>query len=236
MTPLAARPGDLLTSAPAAGTYAPVPAAALKPKSYEQWQKELVRRTVQLEQIELFRSPALDLVSDPGESERDFRVRLNTIAREKRDAAVDRVRQKYATKHATLTEQVRRAEQGVERETEQARDQKVQTAVSIGATVIGVLLGRKTLSTSTLGRATTAARGAGRAMRQSEDVERATETVQAKQAQLEELQAKIRAEADAAAATIDPATERLETIVIKPKHTDATVEAVALVWRVGGRR
>jgi hypothetical protein len=224
------RPGNLAASAPQAGDHGPLPAAALKPKSYEQWQKEVVRRAVQTEKLELLHSPVLRLVSSPGESERDFRIRLQTVAHEQRDAAVDRVRQKYATRHASMSEQIRRAEQAVERETDQAREQKVQTAVSFGATVIGVLLGRKTVSTSTLGRATTAARGAGRAARQTQDVARANETLQAKRAQLQELEEKIRAEADVAASTIDPATARLETIVIKPKRTDATVEAAVLVW------
>jgi hypothetical protein len=46
------------------------------------------------------------------------------------------------------------------RETGQAKQQYVQTAISVGATLLGALLGRKTVSTSALGRATTAARGA----------------------------------------------------------------------------
>ena len=37
----------------------------------------------------LLESPSLDIVSNPGESERDFRVRLQQIAREHRDEAVE---------------------------------------------------------------------------------------------------------------------------------------------------
>jgi hypothetical protein len=230
-TGISTRP-DQLTSEPVVpGSHAPVPPAALKPKSYDQWTKEVVRRVVQSETLEIFESSRHGVVSTPGESERDFRIRLQTLARERRDAAIDKVRQKYATKHASLTEQIRKAEQSLGRESDQAREQKVQTAVSFGATVIGVLLGRKTISTSTLGRATTAARSAGRTARQAQDVERATETLAARRAQLEDLEARIKTEADTAAATVDPATERLETVVVKPKRTDVTVEAVVLVWK-----
>ena len=77
-----------------------------------------------------------------GESERDFRIRLQLEARTARDEAVDAVRKKYAPKQAALAERLRRAEQAVERETQQASDQKMQTAVSVGATLLA-LFGRK---------------------------------------------------------------------------------------------
>ena len=72
-----------------------------------------------------------------------------------------------------LAERLRRAEQAVDREQQQASDQKLQTAVSMGATVLGALFGRKAVSIGTLGRATTAARGVGRTMKEDSDVKRA---------------------------------------------------------------
>ena len=69
-----------------------------------------------------------------------------------------------------LEDRIRRAEERVAREQSQFQQQSVQTAISMGATVLGALFGRKLASAGTIGRATTAARGAGRAMREHEDV------------------------------------------------------------------
>ena len=74
---------------------------------------------------------------------------------------------------AALDEKARRAEQAVVRESEQATQSQVQVAVSLGATILGALLGRKAVSTSTVGRATTTVRGAGRAMKERQDIDRA---------------------------------------------------------------
>ena len=57
------------------------------------------------------------------------------------------------------------------RESEQVSQQRLQTAISMGATLVGALFGRKSMSAS-IGRATTTARGVGRTMREREDVER----------------------------------------------------------------
>ena len=56
---------------------------------------------------------------------------------------------------------------------------KLQTGVSMGATLLGALLGRKAVSAGTLGRATTAARGVGRSMKEAADIKRAGESVEA---------------------------------------------------------
>jgi len=58
-------------------------------------------------------------------------------------------------------------------EAEQAKQQKIQTAISMGATLLGAFVGRKAISYSTLGRATTTLRGAGRTLKETQDIERA---------------------------------------------------------------
>lgn len=114
--------------------------------------------------------------------------------REARDAAVEKLRAKYAPKLRRAEEKVRNAAQVVERESAQVQGARVQTAVSVGATVIGALFGRK-LGTGTVGRATTAARGAARAMEQQQDVQRAKEDLAAAELEVtrlgEELDAEI---------------------------------------------
>ena len=116
--------------------------------------------------LTLFGDEATELSSQPDETEAAFRARVQLAEREARDAEKEKLRQKYAPKVATLTERIRRAEQALSREQEQASESKMQTGISIGATIAGALLGRKAISMGTLGKATTAARGMGRSMRQ----------------------------------------------------------------------
>ena len=211
-------------------SYAELPREASDPKSYAAWGAAFKEWVYRNRKLELFRSPSLGVVSDPGESERDFRIRLTQAAREKRDQQVERLRQKYAPKIAGLTDRIRRAEQAVEREKAQSTQQKLSTAISFGATILSALAGRKAVSQSTLGRATTAARGAGRTVKEAQDVARAEENVQALQKQAEDLQALLDQETQEILAGADPLAETLETCEVRPKKTDISVSLVSLAW------
>ncbi len=222
---------EALERAPAPDArFAALPSAASRAKNYEIWSKQLVAWACSSHTLTLLASGAAGERSKPGESERDFRARLQQAARERRDEALEQLRKKYAAKQAGLEERLRRAQQAVDREASQATTQKLQTAISVGATLVTALFGRKGISQSTIGRATTAARGVGRTMKDAEDVQRAQETVQAVQAQLAQLDAGLRAEADKLRGAGDPATDPLDTVTIKPKKTNVTVKLVALVW------
>jgi hypothetical protein len=178
----------------------------------------------------LLESPSLDLASNPGEAESDFRVRLQQLAREKRDEAVEKLRRKYAPKFEQLEDRKRRAEQAVEREREQAKGQKFQTAISVGATLLSSFLGRKRASMSTLGRTTTAVRGAGRSMKEAQDVDRAEDNVTAIDQKLADLDAEFKAETASLERSFDPQTEQLETVNLKPTKANISVKLLTLAW------
>jgi hypothetical protein len=219
-----------LERTPQEGAFETLPSEAGRLKSYENWKRSLAEALYRSQKLDLFRSPALEQLSKPGESERDFRVRLQQTAREERDQMKEKMRQKYAPKTAALQERLRRAQQVAERENQQATNQKLQTAISFGATLLGAFMGRKTLSASNIGRATTAVRGVSRSMKESQDVARAGETVEALQQQLADLEAQFQSETQALESSIDPMTERFENITVKPKKTNISITLVALAW------
>ena len=210
--------------------FAELPAAAAKPKNYDKWQKDFANWLYRGQRVELLKSARLEQSSNPGESERDFRLRLQQHAREQRDAAVEKLRQKYAPKIAALEERRRRAEQAVERESEQASGQKMQTAISFGATLLSSFMGRKGVSLTTLGRATSAARGVGRSMKESQDVGRAQETVAAINQQLAELDEQFKTETAALERTYDAESDALETVTMKPTKANIHVHLLGLAW------
>ena len=207
-----------------------LPKAAASAKSYAAWSKAFQKWVVTNEQVELLRSPAFKLASKPGESERDFRIRLQQQAREDRDAKIETLRGKFATKLSALQERMRRAEQAVAREQAQASQAKMDTAISVGSAILGAVFGRGKIGVGTVGKVGTAARGMGRAAQQSSDVARAGETVQALQQQYADLEAQLQAEIDALGASYDAQSESLERIPVKAKSGDVHVQLVALVW------
>jgi len=220
---------DLRRAPDPGASYEALPPAAMLGKNYAVWEKAFARWVGQTEKIELLRHPEIGLTSTPEETERDFRIRLQDGLRSARDEAVEAVRRKYGAKQTALAERLRRAEAGVTRESEQASQQKLQTALSFGATIMGALLGRKAVSASTLGRATTAARGVGRSMKETSDVKRASETAEAVRAQVGELEAQLREETQTLAATFDRPAE-LERVTLLPKRGQVLVHFVALGW------
>ncbi|MGE3978017.1 MAG: ATP-binding protein [Nitrospira sp.] len=205
-------------------------ASAGKSKSYGDWNKDFGGWLFRTQKVELFRSPSTKEVSKPGESERDFRVRLQQTGREQRDQGAEALRQKYASKIATLEERIRRAELAREKQQAESRSSQVQAAISVGASILGAFLGRKTISVSNIGRATTAIRSAGRVMKESQDVGVADENVAALQQQLADLEAQFKSEIEALAASTDPLNEKLETVSIKPTKANIAVKLVTLAW------
>jgi exonuclease VII large subunit len=160
-----------------------------------------------------------------GETERDFRIRLQQIAREKRDQQVNILREKYAQKYAKIDERLRRAQMNVQEHEAQIRDQKYQTAISIGTTLLGGFLGRKTL-----GGITKTTRDMGRSVKEKRESEYAQENLQSLQQEKQLLESQFQTEVNNFDAKIDPITENLENIMITPSKTNVLVRFVALVW------
>ena len=129
-----------------------------------------------------------------------------------------------------LQERIRHASQASEREKQQATQQKLQTAISVGVTLLDAFMGRKTFGRTTLGRATTAARGAGRILKEGQDVQRAEENLQAMERQLAELQGQVTQETEALKTAVDPLAEELEALEIRPRKTDISVRVLSLGW------
>ncbi len=206
-----------------------LPAEASRPASYKSWQKQLSDWAYRTQTLTLWHCAALRQTSAPGESEGEFRARLTQDSREQRDFAVEKLRQKYAPKLQRIAERIRTAEQRVEKESAQVKQQTLQTAISFGATVLGAMFGRKMASVGTVGRATTAMRGASRIGREKEDVARASESLESLREKEAELSREFEAQSAEVQASFDPAGLELEAIEVRPRKTDIAAD-VGLVW------
>jgi hypothetical protein len=221
---------DLSKSPVQNAVFLALPDSALKEKNYTRWERDFADYLYRSQVITLWKSPAFQTTSHPGESERNFRIRLSQIAREKRDEWTETLRKKYATRISALERKIRTAEDRLIREKEQAKHQKLETAVHIGTTLLGAFLGGKITSRSNLGRASTAARSASRARRQSADVEIAEENLDELKQELQELQTRFQEDVHAGKERFDVLQESLESTDLRPRKTDISVRLVNFIW------
>jgi hypothetical protein len=205
--------------------YAGLPSAALKAKNYTMWQTDFANWLFKTQKLELLRSENLNTSSMIGETDRDFRIRLQQIAREKRDEEVNTLRQKYAQKYAKIDERLRRAEMDVQEHEAQIRDQKYQTAISLGTTLLGGFLGRRTL-----GGVRTTTRDMGRSIKKKRESEYAKENRQSLLEEKQRLESQFQTEVNNLDTQINPITQNFESTVITPSKTNIVVRFVALVW------
>jgi hypothetical protein len=212
------------------GDYASLPSGAQRSENYKIWRKMFESHLFQFASLEIMQFPELKLSSRPDETDEDFQGRVALALRERRDQEVEKLRQRYASKLNSLEERIRRAQEKKEREKSQVTQQTMQTAISVGATVLGALFGRKKISTGTIGRATTAMRGAGKIGREKEDVERAEENLQVLQNQLSELQSEFENERSKIQNTLEPAPPQIEKVQVKPRKSDILITTFGLVW------
>ncbi len=210
-------------------SYKEVPASALSSKEHRAWAKGLEEHVYRNSSLSLMSCPSLKMSAAPGGTEGEFRARVALALREKRDDAVDKLRAKYATKLAALETREERAGQRLEREKSQASSETVATAVSIGGSLLGALFGGR--RGSTYSKASSAARGIGRASRQRADVTHAEAEIRAIQQQADALNAELEAEVTSLEGEFDPNAIRIETVPVRPRKSDITVEDLALVWR-----
>lgn len=223
-------PPDLEKTPADGAAFASLPADLAKPKKYATLTTALKDHLYRVHRLTVWKCKSPKEVSRPGESEGDFRSRLSQMLREERDLAVERLRQKYAPKVATLQEQLRKAEQRKVKEEEQAKSQTWGTMLTVGSSLLGAFLGKKTISATNVGKAATAARSAGKLAKERGDIAYADENVDAVQKRLAALDAEFKAETERLSSHIDPTVIELEEVTLQPKKSDITISQVALVW------
>ena len=220
---------ELLDAPAADATYADVPGSTITTKAFTQHGKSLADHVYRTWSLSVMRCPELKLTSAPGGSESEFRSQIAQAVREKRDAAVDALRAKYASKLATLEDRARRAEQKLVREKEQASQQTMSSALSVGGSLLGALFGGR--RGSAFGKASTAARSVGRIGKERTDVTHAEADLTALQQQHAALEAELADEIAALEAKFDAGTIAVEQSAIKARKSDTEVTDLALVWQ-----
>jgi hypothetical protein len=216
-------PRPALSDAPAAAPFVELPAGvdgariAASEKALRARARTALTRTIYY--CEAHRAWSAD-----GEDRAAFTGRIRQIERERRDAQVDDLRERFAGRLAKLEARIDSAEEKVAREKSQLEGQKMQTSISVGSTLLGALFGGRAV-----GRATTAARGAARVQKEQRDVVRAEAKVRDLESELAELEAELEREV-AAMTAAELALPPIEERAVPPREDDLRVRSLVLAW------
>ena len=202
--------------------------SVISDKQVQAWGKALASHIYQDCTLEMWRDPVAKICSAPGESEGDFRVRAAQFHRERRDAEIEKLTAAYKVKLDRAADAKRQADDKVDREKAQKREKQLSTGFSLGATILGALLGRGKGMIGTVSRASTTARRASTISKESQDVAAAEEAARIKTERYEALQTEFRQALDDLKSPTAPQDIRLEEIVARPRKTDILVERIYL--------
>ena len=175
----------------------------------------------------LLYSPALKVYSLPGEDERAFKIRLQQVAREQRDAEVDKLQGRYQSKLNSLQEKLRREEIELKKDQTVYDSRKQQEMLSAGGSLLGLFGGRKKQITSALGSASQRRQMTERAR---QEVQESQEVIAQLNSQIAEVQAELETISREAVARWDQAQHEIEEYPVRPRKTDVNVQQVAVAW------
>ncbi|MGD2144625.1 MAG: hypothetical protein PVF54_09140, partial [Anaerolineae bacterium] len=175
--------------------------------------------------VTLLHSPALDTYSRPDESERELRMRLQQVARERRDEEIDKITERYEDKLERLEDRLRRSEADLsEREVDVAA-RKRETLVSVGESVVGMFLGRRSTRM-----ASTALSKQRQATKAKLRLEEAAEEVEELKKDVEELEEELQEHVAAIRDRWEEALTDLDEHDVRPRRQDVQINLFGLAW------
>ena len=215
-----------LTRAPLEGAEFAKPVGDLqKSKNYTTWKKEFKEFLYRGQEVTIWKCEDLKKYSDPGETLGNFKVRLEQLVSENRDDEVEDLRKKYGKKFATLRTRIRKAEDKVEVEEAQYKQSRMSSYLSVGSTIMGALLGRRSTRNTA-----TSVRSFGRSSKEKDDIGRAKDNLEELQIQFEDLEREFNDEVAELEDKMSVENLEYSELSLPPRKSDISVEDFAICW------
>jgi len=196
-----------------------LPGYAMNAKNYKSVGDEYEDWLYRNERVHVFHCADLKEYANLGESEGEFRARLGHAARELRDQAIDKLRDKWQSKIESKQRQVETAERRLDKEKAQSRG----SLLKAGFNVLVGLFGKRKLSSSTVSAATNA-------YSQRQDVVAVKDKIEDLERDIADMRRELEEDQDKIVEKYDTANLELELVTIKPYKKDIDVDRVALLW------
>jgi len=211
--------------------FAALPSGILNAKSLRAWEDDLARYLFTSCPIDVYRSNTYKMVSQPGESERDFRIRLRHAAHEQRDQLVGALRAKHGDRLAKVEDRIFAAQQRLAKEQSEVRKAQTDMVSNAATSLLGAIFGRGSVATRVARGGSSTARGYSKSQKEAQDVVIAQEKLDQLYTERDELVRELDARTDEIIRQADPMLEELEVISIRPRKTDVDIRLVSLVWK-----
>ena len=168
-------------------------------------------------------NPATELYSQPGESDREFALRINQAARELRDDDVDKLEERYGSKIKTLEERLRTARVALDKQEASVRMRKQDALISAGETVFSLFSGRRRSISA-------AARKVSQISTSKASVDAAEEKIEVLESDIEELKQDLKSQTNEIVERWDESLDDFEELAVKPRRSDIEITLFALTW------
>ncbi len=178
--------------------------------------------------IELFSSKEFKVLSTPGEDIADFKSRVLDLIRAEKDKMVEKLTEQYSKKEEKLEKDFVRLQEKLEKEEADVKAITTQSALSLGSSVLGALLGRTKVGTLNTG--VTGLGRASRILKEKKDVELAKKKIDALSENIQKLEDELKQSIENMSGKFDIDNYTIETISIKPKKSDIFGINIALLW------
>lgn len=180
--------------------------------------------------LTLYKCPALKKFASSGSTEGEARIFFTQGLRELRDLESEKVRTKFATRAKALEKKVRDSADRLMKEQAEFKDATMNSAISIGSTILGAFFGKKLGSRENVSKTSTAMRGATKATQAKADVNRAEEAMRQLQLDLDDLNLEIKIALDEIASKFDVSSVELEETIVTPRKSDLKTKPIVLLW------
>ena len=211
------------TKAPSGAKFKHLPLFITEDKDLKACTRELKEHIYTSEKLELYRCKRLRLESNVGESYDDFVVKVEDVLKEKFEAELDKLKDRYKSKFDRVEAQIERAAAQVEKE----KADQTNSLITAGMSIIGALFGRS--SVTKIG---TAVNRSSRVLKERGDISRAEAKLEDLQEKFEDLKTELDEKIDELDEKYSIDNYEIETIFIKPRKSAIDVEEIALLWRV----
>ena len=167
----------------------------------------------------------LALYQEPQERERDFKIRLQQVARERRDQEVDKLEKQFEQQISRLEDKLQKVERELAADEADYGSRKQQEWIGIGETVLGWVLGRRStraLSTAASRRRITSQAG--------QDLEQSREEITDFKNEIAALATQLKEQSEAITLKWANLMDDLGKEELAPRRTDIDVQMIALAW------
>ncbi|WP_457562392.1 helicase HerA domain-containing protein [Caminibacter pacificus] len=221
------RPTNLSRKYKSSAKFAKLPEIVENASSLKEFERKLKDYLYHNKKIELFACKKLKMESKLGESEEDFRARVDGVLKDKKEVEIEKIEKKYKTKFKRLQDKLQRLEIKLEKEKSDVSSKTTDTLLDIGMGILGALFGRKS---SAVTKGASALKKGGRIVKEKRDVEAVEMQIEEVKEDIKNLKEELEAEIEKIEEKYDPSNYEIEPVSIKPRRSDVSVEDIALLW------